>query len=300
MTMDPILLVDDEEELRLVLRDALRLDGFQVEDAPDALSALALMDTRHFPVILTDLNMPGGPTGFEFIQAVKARDPLTLCVVITGYASLESAIQAVKFGAYDFVQKPFKLAEIEAVLNRALDHATAMSQLAAYQKDLEGRVLARVQELRDYQAEVLRLNDLLVASQDELEEAPLLRPFLEHFCGRFKPLGHTLLLPTGADSWTVDLHAGARPWSEAGLPRPSGLTAAVEWGSQEGLSEGTLIPLRRGDLVLAALHLEFPWRHSFNLEDQVFVFWRRQVEAALHGLARTRAHVARLHPIHLP
>jgi FixJ family two-component response regulator len=300
MTMDPILLVDDEEDLRILLRDALRLDGFQVEDAPDALSALALMDTRHFPVILTDLNMPGGPTGFEFIQAVKARDPLTLCVVITGYASLESAIQAVKYGAYDFVQKPFKLGEIEAVLSRALDHATVVGQLADYQKDLEGRVLARVQELRDYQAEVLRLNDLLVASQDELEELPLLQPFLDHFCLRFSPLGHTVLLPTAADAWTVALHASARPWSGEALPPPSALKAAEDWGCQKDLTEGTLIPLRRGELILGALHVAFPWRHSFNLEDQAFVFWRRQVEAALHGLARTRAHVARLQSTHIP
>ena len=67
MTMEPILLVDDEEELRLALKESLRLEGFTVEDAPDALSALALMDSRHFPVVLTDLNMPGGPTGFDLI-----------------------------------------------------------------------------------------------------------------------------------------------------------------------------------------------------------------------------------------
>lgn len=126
MMPDPILLVDDEDDLRGNLKEALTLDGYRVEDADGAEAALALMAERHYPVVLTDLNMPGGPSGFQLIEAVKASDPLTLCVVITGFASMETAIRAVKYGAYDFVQKPFKLAEIEAVLDRALDHASVL------------------------------------------------------------------------------------------------------------------------------------------------------------------------------
>ena len=293
MSIEPILLVDDEAELRILLRDALRQDGFQVEDAADALSALNLMACTHYPVILTDLSMPGGPTGFELIQAVKARDPLSLCVVITGYASLETAIQAVKYGAYDFVRKPFKLAEIEAVLSRALSHAAVLRQLEDYRQDLEARVLARVQELKDYQEEVLKLNDLLVASQDELLEAPLLQPFLAHLRTRFQPTGITVLLPTRDDGWERLLHDQPSPWDPAGLPAPSRLQTPTEWGGVDGQSEAHLIPLGRADGVLAALHLSFPWRHGFQPDDPDFLFWCRQTEAALHGLARTRAQVAK-------
>ena len=293
MIPGPILLVDDESDLRVCLRDSLRLEGFLVEDAPDARSALALMATRHYPVVLTDLNMPGGPTGFDLIQAVKARDPLTLCVVITGCASLETAIQAVKFGAYDFVQKPFKLAEIQAVVDRALTHACALSQLEEYQKDLESRVLARVQDLKDYQEEVLKLNELLVASQEELQEEPLLRPFLAHLAARFTPLIQMVFLPTAQDTWVRRFHEGQAPWDPATLPPPSQSQAPLEWGGTEGVSEGYFIPLRRKDQVLAALCLEFPWRNTFNLDDRAFLFWRRQAEAALHGLARTRVQVAK-------
>lgn len=294
MIMEPILLVDDEQELRTFLKDSLTLDGFQVEDVPDALSALALMERKHYPVILTDLSMPGGPTGFELIQAVKAKDPLTLCVVITGFASMETAIQAVKYGAYDFVQKPFKLAEIEAVLSRALNHAVVLSQLVAYQQDLEARVLSRVQDLNDFQEEVLKLNELLVASQDETEEEALMRPFLAHLSTRFEALGQTVLLPTASDGWDLLLQEGPRTWNPSGCPPPSALLAPMEWGSAEGASEGYLIPLRNAKGMLAALFLELPWRHSFQLDDRGFQFWRRQVEAALHGLQRTRAQVASL------
>jgi len=257
-----------------------------------------MLGARHYAVVITDLNMPGGPTGFDLIQAVKALDPLTLCVVITGYASMETAIQSVKFGAYDFVQKPFKLAEIEAVLDRALDHAALLGQLEGYQKDLEARVLAKVEDFRQYQEEVLKLNDLLVASQDELEEEPLLGPFMTHLSGRFHPLGLRVLLPTALDGWDPLLAEG--DLGAAVPPPPSALLDAMEWGSVEGEREGLLVALRRGKTLLAAVQLAFPWRTSFQLDDRAFVFWRRQAEAALYGLARMRAHVRNLGRTPLP
>jgi len=306
MSSDPILLVDDEPDLRSNLKEALTLDGYLVEDAPDAVSALALMADRHFPVVLTDLNMPGGPTGFDLIEAVQANDPLTLCVVITGFASMETAIQAVKFGAYDFVQKPFKLAEIEAVLDRALEHASVLGQLRDYQQDLEQRVLARVRELQEFHNEVLQLNDLLVASQQELLEAPLFEPFLAHLRARFAPAVCLALLPTAADGW--ELLCGFGPWAGAEalqpLPPPSGLAVPREWPWSGGCPEGHLIPLRSGALMLGAICLGFEERNAFQPEDPSFVLWRRQLEAALHGLRRTRDQVgaerSRAARTHLP
>ena len=288
MIPDPILLVDDEADLRANLKEALSLDGYQVEDAADANSALALMGDHHYPVVLTDLNMPGGPNGFQLIEALRASDPLTLCVVITGFASMETAIQAVKFGAYDFVQKPFKLAEIEAVLDRALDHAAVLRQLTDYQDDLEHRVLARVRELNQFHEEVLKLNDLLVASQRELSEGPILEPFLAHLRARFNPSECLALLPTPADGWAS---LDARPWAATGTPPPSGLHAPVEWEWRAGCPEGHLIPLRSGGLLLGALCLGFRERNAFHPDDPGFVLWRRQLEAALHGLRRTRDQV---------
>jgi len=289
MIPDPILLVDDEADLRANLKEALSLDGYQVEDAPDAATALALMGARHYPVVLTDLNMPGGPNGFQLIEALKASDPLTLCVVITGFASMETAIQAVKFGAYDFVQKPFKLAEIEAVLDRALDHAAVLRQLTNYQDDLEHRVMARVRELNQFHEEVLKLNDLLVASQREIGEWPILEPFLAHLRARFNPSECLALLPTPADGWV--LASDGRPWAAGGTPPPSGLRAPLDWEWRSGSPEGHVIPLRSGELLLGAVCLGFQERNAFHPDDPGFVLWRRQLEAALHGLRRTRDQV---------
>ena len=108
MITDPILVVDDEPDLRVPLRYSLEEDGYTVDEADSAASALAMMDHKHYAVIITDLYMPGGPSGLDLISAVKVKDPNTLCVVITGYASLDIAIRALKGGAYDFLQKPFK------------------------------------------------------------------------------------------------------------------------------------------------------------------------------------------------
>jgi len=293
MMTEPILLVDDEPDLRLNLQEALAQDGYRVETAPDAAGALALMESRHYAVLLTDLNMPGGPTGFELIEAARGHDPLTLCVVITGFASLDIAIQAVKCGAYDFLRKPFRLAELEAVLDRALAHAAVLVQLRDYQQELERRVVARVQDLRQFHEEVLKLNDLLVASQAELAEGPLCEPFLAHLQARFAPAVCLALLPTPADGW--ELLSGFGPWAGAEalrpLPPPSSLSSPRDWPWSGDFPEGHLVPLRSGELVLGAVCLGFEERNAFHPEDPAFVLWRRQLEAALHGLRRTRDQV---------
>jgi FixJ family two-component response regulator len=292
MIPDPVLLVDDEEELRLNLKEALSQDGYRVDEAGDAATALRLMGARHYAVVLTDLNLPGGPSGFQLIEAVKNLDPLSLCVVITGFASMEAAIRAVKYGAYDFVQKPFKLEELEAVLDRALDHAAVQSQLRDYHQELEQRVLARVRELREFHEEVLRLNDLLVKAQEELSEGPILELFLGHLRGRLVPAECLALAPTAQGAWELLSTSGPQPLASLFggpvPPAPSALDGPIEWHGRPECPEGWLVPLRIGGRLYGAVYLGFPERSAFHPEDPAFVMWRRQLEAALHGLMRIR------------
>jgi FixJ family two-component response regulator len=292
MTSDRVLVVDDEADLRLNLKEALLQDGYRVDDAADAAEALRLMGERHYAVVLTDLNMPGGPSGFQLIEAVKGLDPQALCVVFTGFASMEAAIRAVKYGAYDFVQKPFKLDELEAVLDRALDHASVLRQLRDYQQDLEDRVMARVRDLREFHEEVLRLNDLLVAAQEELSEGPVLERFLGHLRGRLAPAECLALLPTPGDAWELVQSSGPQPLASLLRgpmpPPPSALAEPVEWQGRPECPDGWLVPLRVGGRLFGAVYLGFPERSTFQPEDQAFVLWRRQLEAALNGLKRLR------------
>jgi FixJ family two-component response regulator len=288
MITDPILIVVDEPDLRVPLREALERDGYTVEDADSADAALALIEQKHYPVILTDLHMPGGASGLDLIAAVKGRDPEAVCVVITGYASLDVAVEAIKRGAYDFVQKPFKLLEIEAVLDRALEHARLLAKLDAYRRDLEERVASRVSGLRTFRDEVLLLNGLLLEAQDQTDEQAAVAPFVQQLLARFSPDGHAVLLPDG-QGWRVLMEQGSRPWPSGAVPGPGELLAPVEWGWPGGYPEGYLFPLRRNGLPLGALFLGFAHRSSFDPEDPFFTLLRIHLLAVLNGLHRYRA-----------
>ena len=153
----PILIVDDEADLRNLLVEALEDQGYAAEGAEGGTQALARVREQHFPVIFTDLNMPGGLSGLELLKAVHEEDPKAMGILMTGYATTESAIQALKRGAYDFIQKPFKLAEIEASLERALEYYRLLRENEAYQQNLERMVEARTQEILGLKNDIERL-----------------------------------------------------------------------------------------------------------------------------------------------
>lgn len=295
MLPESILLVDDEAELRTSLREALQSDGYTVEEADGAEMALGLIAHTHYAVIITDLNMPAGKSGFELIEAVKAKDPKTLCVVITGFATLSASLEAIKHGAYDFLQKPFKLEELEAVLDRALDFSRLQRRVEAYQSDLESRVLARVAEMKTFHEDVLCLNGLLRDALGESEEGPTVRPFLDYLQARFAPDGFVMFLPGSGGSWSIFERRGDRPWvASRELPSAEGFTEVLDWSGEGGYSDGYLVPLCHAHRALGALFLGFETRSTFSTEDPVFELWCNQLIAALHGLHRTRAYAAAL------
>ena len=153
----PILIVDDEADLRNLLVEALGDQGYATEGAEGATEALGMVRQKHYPLIFTDLNMPGGMSGLELLQAVRDEDPKAMGILMTGYATTESAIQALKRGAYDFIQKPFKLAEIEAALERALEHYRLVQENEDYQQNLERMVETRTKEITGLKNDIERL-----------------------------------------------------------------------------------------------------------------------------------------------
>lgn len=293
MVPEPILLVDDEPELRVSLREALQADGYSVMEADGAETALAMIEGTHYPVIVTDLNMPAGQSGLDLIKEVKARDPKSLCVVITGFATLDASIEAIKRGAYDFLQKPFKLEALEAVLDRALEFTRLQRRLDTYQSDLETRVLARVAEMKSFQEDVLCLNGLLRNALGETEEGPMVGPFLDYLKTRFSPDGFVLFLSGPSGTWTILKREGQRPWTAShDLPKAEQFSEMLEWGRESGYADGYLVPLRHAQRTLGAVFLGFESRSAFSAEDPVFQLWCNQVIAALHSLHRTRAYAA--------
>lgn len=117
-----VLIVDDEHDTRELLADFCRTLGCGVATAQDGRAAIAAIerDPHQFDVVLTDLNMPGAD-GFDVLRAVRAASPSCYVVMITGYATLDSAVRAVREGAYDFLAKPFAFGQLELVLSRVRD-----------------------------------------------------------------------------------------------------------------------------------------------------------------------------------
>ncbi len=100
-----VLVVDDEEVVRLGYRRVLSSDGFRVTAAGGGHEALDLMGGDRFDVVLLDLRMPG-MDGMDVLRAIKERWPQSEVVVVTGYPSIDTAKEAVKLGAYDYLAKP--------------------------------------------------------------------------------------------------------------------------------------------------------------------------------------------------
>jgi DNA-binding response OmpR family regulator len=186
---DPILIVDDEAELRRTLLEALEEQGYSAEAVASGETALARMAERSFPVVLTDLNLPGGQTGLDLIGEIRLRFPDTLCILITAYATLDTSIEALKRGAYDLIEKPFRLAEVEVALNRALDHANLLRKLKAYQEELETRILSRTRELQQAHQMALDLCDLSLQALVAPSLSSSLDPLLDQLSLRWAPDG---------------------------------------------------------------------------------------------------------------
>src|SRR5258706_9551494 len=106
-----ILVVDDEEVLRDVLTSLLKREGHRVREATNAASALSAVEEEFFDVVLLDLMLPDRP-GMEVLRELKRRDPAAVVVVITAYSSIESAILAMREGAFHYIPKPFQNDEV--------------------------------------------------------------------------------------------------------------------------------------------------------------------------------------------
>src|SRR5580700_280175 len=116
-----ILIVDDDRAMCEMLEGALKRRGFDTASRTSADDALTLLATEDFDVIVTDLNMQG-TSGLELCQQVVANRPDVPVVVVTAFGSLETAVGAIRAGAYDFVTKPFEMEDIALTLERAVQH----------------------------------------------------------------------------------------------------------------------------------------------------------------------------------
>ena len=126
--MAKILVVDDEEGIREFLADTLADDGHEVVQASDGLAALQRLHERAFDVMITDLRMPGALDGVDVLRKAKADQPELEVIVLTAYGTVDTAVDAMKLGAFDYLQKPLgSPAELRIIVTRALEHRRLLS-----------------------------------------------------------------------------------------------------------------------------------------------------------------------------
>ena len=140
-----ILIVDDEREITEILSDLLSgtYDCRTANSAEDALKTLAQTDVQ---LVISDITMPG-MSGLEMIPQVRRFSPNTVVVMISGMQTVESAIEALRLGAFDYLMKPFDLRHVEAVVKRALEHYELIVAKQRYENHLEELVEQRTSEL---------------------------------------------------------------------------------------------------------------------------------------------------------
>jgi two-component system, NtrC family, response regulator AtoC len=119
----PILIVDDERNIRAGLAQALEGEPYAISTAKDADEAWELFRAAHHSLVLTDLKMPGGRSGIDLIRSIKDERPETLIIVITAHGSVETAVEAMRLGAHDYLAKPIDLGTLRMQVRNAFEHS---------------------------------------------------------------------------------------------------------------------------------------------------------------------------------
>ena len=177
-----ILVVDDEESLRITTAAILEKDGYIVDTAASGDEAISLLNGIDYDLVLTDLHMEGGD-GLTVLGQIRRQAPLTISVVLTGFASVESAIAALQEGAYDYLVKPCDIDSMRHTIKRGVEHRRLMlaeqkarADLEQLNRELESRIEERTTELKRLNEELAdanRAKDVFLATLSHELRTPL-------------------------------------------------------------------------------------------------------------------------------
>ncbi len=133
-----ILVVEDDKSTRDTMVDLLSETGYEVESANNGEEAIKMVQEYGFNMVITDLKMPKGD-GIQVLKQVKKIDSQTIVIICTGYGTVDTAVKAMKLGAYEYITKPIKVEEIKLVVQRALDYQRLQTENVLFQKQLKAK-----------------------------------------------------------------------------------------------------------------------------------------------------------------
>lgn len=136
--MSKVLVIDDERSIRNTLKEILEFEKYQVELAEDGMKALELLKNTDYDVVLCDIKMPG-MDGIEVLQKVEELKPDTPVVMISGHGNIDTAVESIKKGAFDFIEKPLDLNRLLITLRNAMDKSTLITETKVLRKKASKR-----------------------------------------------------------------------------------------------------------------------------------------------------------------
>ncbi|MGD1974057.1 MAG: response regulator [Desulfobacterales bacterium] len=170
--MDKILLIDDEPDIVRVLGISLKADGYKVIPALSGAEGLEAFTKDKPEIVITDIKMPG-MDGIEVLEKIKAIEPNTEVIIVTGHGDIDNTIEALKYGASDFINKPVRDEALSIALDRAKEKLDIKRKLKEYTIDLEKKIDFATSELRrqtNFQIKLIRSsNDGIVATDRDLK-----------------------------------------------------------------------------------------------------------------------------------
>src|SRR3972149_8615317 len=148
-----VLIVEDEKIKRITLADALLKEGYDVMVSENPIEALNIFKEREFDVVITDIRLPQ-MDGLDFLKEIKTLKPDTTAIVMTAYATVDTAIKAMKLGAYDYITKPFSSEELILILERLKDFRRLIEENIKLKQEITkrysfGNIVGKSKKMRD-------------------------------------------------------------------------------------------------------------------------------------------------------
>ncbi len=168
-----ILFVDDDKDILAMVSQYLTMHGYHIDTVDNGIEALGLVKENPIEIVFTDYKMPQF-SGLELLAAIKKYKPETEVIIVTGYGSMESAIKAMKYGSYDYLQKPFKLEHLKLIIDRIIEEKKIKDKTKLIRKRTQERhrfedligINPKMQELYEL-IETLSIDDPMVMLQGE-------------------------------------------------------------------------------------------------------------------------------------